>query len=154
MLETDGKRIGDRRKSGSGAGEPAGHRLQPSYFLFSAPEGGEKTRLGGELRREDRLIPRAGLSTDRGGTDDDLCEGGFSPAFPPKLRHDRSRTGAEVRQVRLDQLQLDSHADQRPRSGWSRPRNVETSDILFFILYPKKNTYRSENYKYLDTGMF
>jgi hypothetical protein len=71
------------RKSGSGAGEPAGHRPQPSYSLFSAPEGGEKTRLGGELRREERLIPRAGLSTDRGGTDDDLCEGGFSPAFPP-----------------------------------------------------------------------
>jgi hypothetical protein len=71
------------RKSGSGAGESAGHRLQSSYFLFSTPEGGEKTRLGGELRREEHLIPRAGLSTDRGGTDDDLCEGGFSSAFPP-----------------------------------------------------------------------
>ena len=87
------------RKSGSGAGEPAGHRLQPGFFLLPAPAGGEKARLGGELRREERLIPRAGLSTDQGGTDDDLCEGGFSPAFPPKLRHDRSRTGAEVRQV-------------------------------------------------------
>jgi hypothetical protein len=57
------------------------------------------------------------LSTDRGGTDDDLCEGGFPPAFPPKLRHDRSRTEAEVRQVRLDQLKLNSFAGQRPRSG-------------------------------------
>jgi hypothetical protein len=73
----------DMRKSGSGAGEPAGHRLHPRYFLFSAPEGGEKTRLGGELRREERLIPRAGLSTDRGGTDNNLCEWGLSPAFPP-----------------------------------------------------------------------
>jgi hypothetical protein len=71
------------RKSGSGAGEPDGHRLQPSYFFFSAPEGGEKTRLGGALRREERLIPRAGLSTDHDGTDDDLSEGGFLPAFPP-----------------------------------------------------------------------
>jgi hypothetical protein len=71
------------RKSGSGAGEPPGHRMQPSYFLFSAPEGGEKTRLGGELRREEQRIPRAGLSTDRDGTDDDLSEGVFSPAFPP-----------------------------------------------------------------------
>jgi hypothetical protein len=70
-------------KSCSGVGEPAGHRLQPSYFFFSAPEGGEKTWLGGALRREERLIPRAGLSTDRGETDDELCEGGFSPAFPP-----------------------------------------------------------------------
>jgi hypothetical protein len=142
------------RKSGSKAGEPAGHRLQPSSFLFSAPEGGEKTRLGGELCREERLIPRAGLSTDQGGTDDDLCEGGFLLAFPPKLRHDRSRTRAEVRQVRLDQLMLSRLVDQRPRSGWSKPRIVETSDILYFILYPKINTYRSENDKYLDTGMF
>jgi hypothetical protein len=80
------------RKSGSEAGQPAGHRLQPSYFLFSAPEGGEKTQLGGALRREEQLISRAGLSTDRDRTDDDLSEGGFSPAFPPWLRHDRSRT--------------------------------------------------------------
>jgi hypothetical protein len=80
------------RKSGSEVGEPAGHRLQPSYFLFSAPKGGEKTRLGGALRRQEQLLPRAGLSTDRDGTDDDLSEGGFSPAFPTWLRHDRSRT--------------------------------------------------------------
>jgi hypothetical protein len=71
------------RKSGSGAEEPAGQRPQPSYFLFSAPEGGEKTRLDGELRREEQLIPRAGLSTDRDGTDDDLCEGVFHLPFPP-----------------------------------------------------------------------
>jgi hypothetical protein len=77
--------------------------MQPSYFLFSAPEGGEKTRLGGAKRREEQLIPRAGLSTDRDGTDDDdMSEGCFSPAFPPGLRRDRSRTRAEVMQVRLD----------------------------------------------------
>jgi hypothetical protein len=104
-------------KSASEAGEPAGHRLQPSSFLFSAPEGGEKTRLGGALRREEQLIPRAGLSTDRDETDDDLSEGGFSPAFPPRIRPDRSRTGAEIRQVRLDQLKMYSLADQRPRRG-------------------------------------
>jgi hypothetical protein len=69
-------------KFGSEAGEPAGHRMQPSYFLFSAPEGGEKSRLGGALRREEQLLPRAGLSTDRDGTDDDLRRG-FSLAFPP-----------------------------------------------------------------------
>jgi hypothetical protein len=71
------------RKSSSEAGEPPGHRMQPSYFRFSAPEGGEKTRLGGALRREEQLIPRTGLSTDRDGTDDDMSEGGFSPAVPP-----------------------------------------------------------------------
>jgi hypothetical protein len=105
------------RKAGSEAREPAGHRLQRSYFLFSAPEGGEKSRPGGALRREEHLIPRAGLSTDRDGTDDDLSEGGYSPAFPPWLRHDRSRIRAEVRDVRLDQLKLNNLADQRPRSG-------------------------------------
>jgi hypothetical protein len=68
------------RISGTGAGEPAGHRLQPSYFLFSAPEVGGKTRLGGELRREEQLVPRAGMSTDRDGTDDDMSYGVFSCA--------------------------------------------------------------------------
>ena len=70
------------RKSGSETAEPAGHRLHPIFF-FSAPEGGEKTRLGGALRREEQLIPRAGLSTNRDETDDDLSEGGFAPVFPP-----------------------------------------------------------------------
>jgi hypothetical protein len=83
VLETDITRTRERRKSGSELGEPARHRLQPSYFLFLAPEGGKKTRLGGALRREEKLPPRAGLSTDRDETDDDLSEGGFSPAFPP-----------------------------------------------------------------------
>jgi hypothetical protein len=70
----------------------------------------------------------------------------------PYLGHDQSRTRAEVREVRLDQLKLTSLTDERPRRGWSRPRIVETSDILNFILFPKKNTYRSK--KKLDTGMF
>jgi hypothetical protein len=106
------------------------------------------------MRREEQQVPRAGLSTGRDGTNDDLSEGGFSPAFSPWLRHDRSRTGAEVRQVRLDQLKLNSFADQRPRSGWSRPCIVETNDTFYFIMYPKKNTYRSKNCRYLVTCMF
>jgi hypothetical protein len=57
--------------------------MQPRYFLFPAPEGGEKTRLGGELRREEQLIPRAGMSTDRDGTVDDLSEGFFHWPSPP-----------------------------------------------------------------------
>jgi hypothetical protein len=69
--------------SGTGAREPAGQRLQLSYFLFPAPEGGGKTRLGGEVRREEQLLPRAGKSTDREGTDDDLSEWVFHPPFPP-----------------------------------------------------------------------
>jgi hypothetical protein len=60
--------------------------MHPSYFLFSAPERGEKTRLGDELRREELLMPRAGLGTDRDGTDDDMCEGGFSHAFSGTTR--------------------------------------------------------------------
>jgi hypothetical protein len=69
---------------GTGAGEPAGHRLQPSYFLFLAPEGGEKTRLGGELRRKEQLLPRAGMSTDRDGTNDGLSVGVFHLSSPPR----------------------------------------------------------------------
>jgi hypothetical protein len=64
--------------------------------------------------------------------------GGFFTYLPPWLRHDRSRTGAEVRQVRLDQLKLNSLADQRPRSGCSRPRIVETSDTFSFHTVSKK----------------
>jgi hypothetical protein len=56
--------------------------MQASYFLFSAPEGGEKTRLGGAPRREEQLIPRAGLRTDRDGTGDDMSEGVFHLPFP------------------------------------------------------------------------
>jgi hypothetical protein len=97
------------RKFGSGAGEPAGHRLQPSYFLFSAHEGGEKTRLGGALRREERLIPRAGLSTDRDGTDEDLSEGVFHLPFP-------SGSGTTRRP--------ESHMS-RAQAGSTRPAQVE-----------------------------
>jgi hypothetical protein len=65
------------RKSGTGASEPVGHRLRPSYFLFASPEGGEKTKLGGELRREEQLISRTGMCMDRVGTVDDPSEGVF-----------------------------------------------------------------------------
>jgi hypothetical protein len=65
-----------------GAGEPAGHRLQLSYSHFPAPEGGGETRLGGEVRREEHLLPRAGMSTDRDGTDEDVSEGVFHIPFP------------------------------------------------------------------------
>jgi hypothetical protein len=70
------------RTSGTGGGEPAGHRLRLSYFLFPAPERGGKTRLGGEVRREEHLLPRAGMSTDRDGTDEDMSEGVFHMPFP------------------------------------------------------------------------
>jgi hypothetical protein len=70
------------RKSGTGAGEPAGHRLYLSYLLFPVPEGGGTTRLGGEVRREEQLLPRAGKSKARDGTDEDMSEGGFHMPFP------------------------------------------------------------------------
>jgi hypothetical protein len=70
------------RTSGTRAREPAGHRLQLGYFLLSAPEGGVKTRLGSEVRREEQLLSRLGMSTDRDGTDEDLSEGVFHMPFP------------------------------------------------------------------------
>jgi hypothetical protein len=79
------------------------------------------------------------MSTDRDGTVDDLSEGVFHLPFPPYLRHYRSRTGAEVRQVQLDQLKLTSLAGWHPRSGWSMPRIVETSDV--FISYCIQKNY-------------
>jgi hypothetical protein len=67
------------RTSGTGAREPAGHL---SNFLFPTPEGEEKTRLGGEVRREEQLLPRAGMSTDRDRTYDDLSEEVFHMPSP------------------------------------------------------------------------
>jgi hypothetical protein len=140
------------RKFGSEARKPAGHRLQPSYFLFSAPEGGEKTRLGGAPRREEQLIHRAGLSTDRDGTDDDLSRGFFHlPSLAPARPESHRSRGHHVR---LDHLKLNSLTDQRPRKGWSRPRIVETRDTFLFHTTSTKNTYRSKNNKYLVTYVF
>jgi hypothetical protein len=120
------------RKSGSGVREPAGQRLRPSYFLFPAPAGGEKAKLGGELRREERLISRTGMGKDRVGTVDDLSEGVFHLPSPPQLRHDRSRIGAEASHVRLDPHQLAGLADQRPRTGASR---ASWRLVTFYISY-------------------
>jgi hypothetical protein len=55
--------------------------MQLSYLLLPAPEGGGKTRLGGEVRWEEQLLPRAGKSTDRNGTDEDVSEGVFHMPF-------------------------------------------------------------------------
>jgi hypothetical protein len=71
------------RTYGTGAREPAGHHMQLTYFLFPSPEGGGKTRLVGEVRREEQLLSGAGMSTDRDGTDEDLSEGFFHMPFPP-----------------------------------------------------------------------
>jgi hypothetical protein len=71
------------RKSGSGAREPAEHCLQLTYFLFPSPARGEKTKLGGELRREEQLMSRIGMCKDREGTVDDLSEGAFRMPSPP-----------------------------------------------------------------------
>jgi hypothetical protein len=83
VVETDGEWTRDMRKFGTGAGELAGHRMWPSYFLFLASARGEKAKVGGELRREERLICRTGMCKDRVGTVDDLSEGGFYLPSPP-----------------------------------------------------------------------
>jgi uncharacterized spore protein YtfJ len=72
-----------QEKIGTGAGEPAGHRVRPSYFLFLVPEGGEMTRLGGELQREEQLLSRAEMCMARVGTVDDLSDGVFRLPSPP-----------------------------------------------------------------------
>jgi hypothetical protein len=71
-----------QEKYGTEAGEPAGHRLQLNYILFPAPKGGGKTRLGGEVRREEHLLPRGRKSKDRDGTDEEPSEGVFTCLSP------------------------------------------------------------------------
>jgi hypothetical protein len=95
------------RKSGTEAREPVENRLQLSYLLFPTPEGGGKTRLGGEMRREEQLRPRAGKSTDRDGTDEDPSEGFFHMPFPlAPARPESHSTRGQARSPRL------AHADQ------------------------------------------
>jgi hypothetical protein len=76
-----------------GENEPDGHFLQLSYFFSPTPEGGGKTWLGGELRREEQVLPRAGMSTDRDGTDDDLSEGYFTCLSPLAPERPESHMG-------------------------------------------------------------
>jgi hypothetical protein len=87
-----------------------------------------KPMLGGELRREDQRLSCTRVCVDRDGTVDDLIEGFIvclSPLAPwrPEFH------------VRRDPVQQ-AHADQRPRSGWSKPRIVEISGTLY--LYAKQ----------------
>jgi hypothetical protein len=113
VLETDGSRTRD-----TGAGEPAGHRRHLSYCLFPTPEGGEKTRLGGEVRREEQVLSRAGMTTDRGGTDEDLSEGVFHMPFPlAPARPESHGTRGQASSSRLAQADL-------PRSSAS-PHRLE-----------------------------
>jgi hypothetical protein len=142
VLETDGTRTWDMRKSGSQAGEPAGHRLQPSYCLFSAPEGGEKTRLGGALRREEQLLPRAGLSTDRDGTDDNLSEGVFHLPFPPSS----GTTGVahEPRSGRFDSISSSWTALLISDPAAAGAGRVSWRLATFYISYCIKRKYRSK----------
>jgi hypothetical protein len=98
------------RISGTGAGEPAGHRVEPSYFLFLASEGGHETRLGGEVRlEEEQLLPRAWMSMDRDGTVDDPSEGitCLSPLAPARPESHKSRVQAGLpRPAQADQPRL------------------------------------------------
>jgi hypothetical protein len=95
------------RKSGTEKGEPAGHRLQLSYLLFAVPEGGGKTRLGGEVRREEHLLRRARKSKDRDGTDEERSEGVFHTPFPlAPARPESHGTRGQARSSRP------AHADQ------------------------------------------
>jgi hypothetical protein len=110
------------RTSATGAGETAGHRQELSYFLFTAPEGGGQTWLGGELRREEQLLPRAGMSADRDGTDDDLSEGGFTYVFPlvparPELQRSRGRAGS-LRPAQVDQPRRSTSPQRLERAAY------------------------------------
>jgi hypothetical protein len=98
---------------------------------FLAPEGEGKPALGGELRREEHRLPRTRVSVDRVVTVDNRSEGFFRLPFPPISGTNGVVQEQKIMQAPLDQRKPTSLADQRPRSGSSRPHNMETSDILF-----------------------
>jgi hypothetical protein len=140
------------RTSGTGAGELAGHRLQLNYFLFPAPEGGGKTQLGGEVRREEQPLSRAGMSTDRDGTDEDLSVfwGVFSHAFPPS-----SGTTGAARYPRSCKFASTSSSWRAslisiPATGGARRVSWRLAILSISYCIPKK-VYRSKNNENLVT---
>jgi hypothetical protein len=99
--------VGNRRSKDMGQKEIWHGGRRASYLLFPTPEGGGKTRLGGEVRREVQLLPRAGTRKDRDATDEDLSEGGFHMPFPlaparPELQGTRGH-GRSPRPAHADQ---------------------------------------------------
>jgi hypothetical protein len=76
--------------------------MMPSYFLIQAPEGGAKTRLGGEPRRDEQVLSRTGMCMDPVETVDDLSEENFRMPFPPSsgttevAKHHRSGRSAST----------------------------------------------------------
>jgi hypothetical protein len=83
VLENRRRRTWDMQKYGTEAIAPAGNRLRLMFFFFPAPEGGGRTRLGGELRREEERLSRTGMCVDREETVDDPSDGLFVCFTPP-----------------------------------------------------------------------
>jgi hypothetical protein len=74
----------------------------------TAPRGEGKSRLGGELRREEQRLSRTGERVDRDGTVDGMCEGVFaclSPLAParPESHNSKGQVGPS-RRAPTDQL--------------------------------------------------
>jgi hypothetical protein len=88
----------------------------PMDFLsFEPPEG--KGSLGFEASRDGRSGDYLGRGRARIETGPSTtCARGFSPAFPPQLRHDRSRIKEDVRSARRDEHKLTSLAGRSPRT--------------------------------------
>jgi hypothetical protein len=53
------------------------------WCSLSRPEGRGEPMLGGELRREERLLSRTRVCVDQIGAFDDMSEGFFRMPFPP-----------------------------------------------------------------------
>jgi hypothetical protein len=102
---------------GTKARAPTGHRMRLRHCFFPAPEGGRKTRLGGELRREEQRLSRTGVCVDREGTVDDVSDGGLSPPFPPPTPALQESHMSTCEVGRLDEHKLTILADRRPRRG-------------------------------------
>jgi hypothetical protein len=79
-------------------------------IFFPALEGGEKTRLGDKVRREERLLSRTAMSMDRVRIVDDLSEGAFRLPYPlapaPPESHMSKCQACPTRQAQADKPSL------------------------------------------------
>jgi hypothetical protein len=79
----------------------------------------------------ERVMRYLGQGSARIETEPSTCARGIIACFSPEIRHNRSRTGVEVRYARRDERHVISLVGMRPRNSRSRLRIAENSDKIF-----------------------
>jgi hypothetical protein len=127
----------DHDKTYATRGATDGNQLWP-WFFPPCPEERGKPMLGGEMRREERLLSGTIVCVDRVGAYDDMSKGIFRMPFPRNSGTDR--VAHEPRPSKPDSTstccpaRMISALERRERAA-----HLANSDIVFFFMF-----YRSD----------